>query len=208
MTAQASDRIRFNNRTFSISGINGDGLFHPEDHGVTPQPISTACWRGFVCDYAVEDDILLLREVEFGLGRTDAESVELGSGPQIFGKDIVLFEEIRKGNTREGTRDITLTHYRCVELHEHIEFTGGLLIADGFIRELYVHMGFHPAYKYRNVFELIFERGRLVEATDRSQVMAELRNSMTQHRMMPDPQQSMAEVEEWIEQCFSLDYRL
>ena len=28
--------------------------------------------------------------------------------------------------------------------HE-IGYTGGLLLADGFIQELYVHMGFHPA---------------------------------------------------------------
>jgi hypothetical protein len=29
------------------------------------------------------------------------------------------------------------------DLRQLIEFTGGLLLADDFIRELYVHMGFH-----------------------------------------------------------------
>lgn len=208
MTAQVSDRVIFNNHTFYVAGINGGGLFDPADHGITPSPNCTACWRGFECDYAVVDDILRLRQVEIALGETDVESVEIGKGPQIFGADITRFDEIFRGDTREGLHDFTFTRYRYVDLHEHIEFTGGLLIAKDFIHELYVHMGFHPAYKYHDVFELIFEGGRLVEATDRSQLMAEFRDSIRHHRVGPDPRQSMAEVEKWIEQCFSLDYQL
>jgi len=207
MTAQITDRVLYNNHTFYIAGINGEGLFDPADHGITPFPNCTACWRGFDCGYAVDTDTLRLREVEIALGEADAESVGIGRGPKIFGKDITLFEETLIGDTREGRRGITLHHYRCVGLSELIEFTGGLLVAKDFIRELYVHMGFHPAYKYRHVFELVFESGRLIEATDRSQLMAEFRDMITHHRMGPDPRQSMEEVEKWIEQCFSLDYR-
>ena len=45
-------------------------------------------------------------------------------------------------------------------------------LADGFIQNLYVHMGFHPAWKYREVHELLFEDGRLLHAQDRSAAMA------------------------------------
>ena len=35
-----------------------------------------------------------------------------------------------------------------------IAYTGGLLLARGFIQKLYEHMGFHPAWKYEQVIEL------------------------------------------------------
>ena len=36
-------------------------------------------------------------------------------------------------------------------------------------------MGFHPAYKYKNVLELTFESGRLLSLSDRSPEMQEIR---------------------------------
>ena len=50
-----------------------------------------------------------------------------------------------------------------------------VLLADGFLHELHVHMGFHPAWKYERVVELIFEAGILRRAIDQSQRMAEIR---------------------------------
>ncbi len=47
-----------------------------------------------------------------------------------------------------------------------LPFSGGFLIARDFIRELYVHMGFHPAWKFREVWELLFDNGILKESQD------------------------------------------
>ncbi len=38
-----------------------------------------------------------------------------------------------------------------------ISFTGGLPIAADFIQELYVHLGFHPAWKFREVHGIILD---------------------------------------------------
>jgi hypothetical protein len=57
-----------------------------------------------------------------------------------------------------------------------ISFTGEMLIGDRFVRELYVHMGFHPAWKYRDVLKLTFERGRLIDKRDVSADVAQLRS--------------------------------
>ena len=48
-------------------------------------------------------------------------------------------------------------------LRHPVPFTGGLLLTRDFIEELYVHMGFHPAWKYREVHELIFRAGELFQ---------------------------------------------
>lgn len=60
-----------------------------------------------------------------------------------------------------------------------MDFTGGILVADGFIHNLYVHMGFQPAWKYETVFELTFSQGTLLDTTDVSRQMAGLRDAMT-----------------------------
>ncbi len=41
---------------------------------------------------------------------------------------------------------------------------------------LYVHMGYHPAWKYEKVHELIFENGLLIEDRDISAKMKEYRD--------------------------------
>lgn len=46
-----------------------------------------------------------------------------------------------------------------------IPLSGGLLLGEGFIQELYAHMGFHPAWKCLHVIELIFEGGQLHKRT-------------------------------------------
>jgi hypothetical protein len=189
MTAQISDVVIYNGVDHSITGLAGEGLFDPFQVGWRPVAMSTACWRGFHCSYHVADERLLLDRVTIGLEHKPDEPPPL------------LFDHVPTKNLGHG-------RFEFRDMAHPLDFNGGLLLGAGFLQQYYVHMGFHPAYKYRKVFELIFERGRLVETTDRSQLMAELRNSVSRHRMMPDPQQSMAEVEKWIEQCFSLDYRL
>ncbi len=84
-----------------------------------------------------------------------------------------------------------------------VPFTGGILLADGFIQELYTHMGFHPAWKYREVHELIFDKGILTEAHDRSAKMAEHRVQQAGGRpQIKSPQEHLA----WIADTFNLRY--
>ncbi|MEH2271494.1 MAG: hypothetical protein V7K68_24245 [Nostoc sp.] len=64
------------------------------------------------------------------------------------------------------------------ELNHLVEFTGSLLVANNFIKSLYVHLGFQPAYKYEEVHELIFESGYLMQSINRSKEMADIRQKM------------------------------
>lgn len=91
-------------------------------------------------------------------------------------------------------------------LKEVIPFTGGLLLGAEFIRELYVHMGFHPAYKYRIVREVVFDAGRLIEHHDRTREIAEFRSMLSARSLHPGYDASRSEISEWVKRCFTLDY--
>ena len=168
MTRQFPDVVRYNGRDYDITAVDGVGLFDPLVHGLAPRMLGTACWRGFVCTYAVEGDQLHLADLAIGLDGTVA--------PDLFGVA-----------GRAGTEDdhhSSATHY--LGMAAPIEFTGRTLIgADE--EDFYLHMGFWPAHLFRTVLELVFEGGRLLSVHDRSAAMAEVRQRLAGRRAIPLP---------------------
>jgi hypothetical protein len=151
-------------RRYAIAGVDGEGLFDPSEAGLSPFPSCTACHRGYVCRYAVRDDQLVLDGLKISLGRSVEGAFESSRGPRIHGvepqtprEEHVLFNNVYEG------------------LALPIPFTGAMLVGDDFIRELYRHMGFPPAWKYRAVLELVFEEGHLLVEKDVSERMAAVR---------------------------------
>ena len=173
------------NRRYNLCGVNGEGLFDPRDEGFEPVAPHTACWRGFVSTYRVKRGVLFLDTAGIGVER---ELLEHGvPGPELFG--------VKASKDGDGG-------FAVFENLEHeVGFSCGLLLGRGFIEELYVHMGFHPAYKFRDVVELKFEDGKLVDRLDRSVEMEALRNEMGRGEW--DGSKSLPE---WIDDCFRLDY--
>jgi hypothetical protein len=76
MTAQISDSVTYQGKGYAIAGKNGTGLFDPAAHGLKPVGRCSACWRGFVCSYLVEDWKLWLDSLEASLD---------GPAPKLFG---------------------------------------------------------------------------------------------------------------------------
>jgi hypothetical protein len=72
------------------------------------------------------------------------------------------------------------------DLNLPLDYTGSLLIADGFIQDLYVHRGFQSAWKFETVIELVFDAGRFIEAVDRSERMAAVRRAKTDDRRLAE----------------------
>lgn len=191
MTAQMSDRFIYRQTDYELAGINGDGLFDPAQHGLNPIATCTSCWRGFHCKYEIRDSQLLLRTLRITHGVRERDSERIADAPALSGRRPVRATE---------EFPIFRSIYEDVDLL--VPFTGGLLLARGFIEALYVHMGFHPAWKFREVHELLFDRGRLTQATDRSAEMAKLREDVEGRGECEDPGQLVA----WIDRCFSLRY--
>jgi hypothetical protein len=203
MTAQIPDIVTYCGQQYSVAGVDGTGLFKPENHGLVPQALSTACWRGFHCEYAVQDTALLLEQVNIGLSDKD-----FASGAQIFGRAFESYSfEAKKFEKGVWVPVTVVAHDKRVQgLYQPMCFTGGLLLGREFIREMYVHMGFHPAHKFRVVHELIFENGNLQEAFDRSEEIANFRKAMASDSGPPERKPSKQEIEEWIKSTFSLEY--
>jgi hypothetical protein len=296
MTAQAPDELRLEDRTLTIQGVRGEGLFRPEDVGWETQPMSTACWRGCVATYAVRRGALVLTKLRVSFawdGLTLPKPFFVvnvhatGSAPQRYeifrhvaivgsdpdcdivlpgdlpphvlrllwsrdhaghlswqtptvgwtggvargrklapGETITLGDHTIRATVAEGIDAI----YGAVppSFHGHpgtwvrsgpyirtvlysrmsipMPFTGGLLACDGFIRELYVHMGFHPAWKFEHVEELLFDEGRLTRREDVSEELARVRSRLVERPLKPGPTANIAEISAWIDRVFTLEY--
>jgi hypothetical protein len=185
MTAQINDSFLFQDKKYSIVGVNGESLFHPANYGLLPLPRITSCWRGYVCTYKTSGDKLLLDTLQTNL---DLEGPAINNILPVF-----------------STKNTFNNIYQHLDLH--IDFSGGMLVANGFIQVLYVHMGFHPAWKYETIFELVFSQGTLIETKDVSRQMAELRDKMTRQPLQPGTGASRQDLEDWIASTFKRSYR-
>lgn len=185
MTAQITDSFVLQGQKYSIVGVNGGLLFLPPEYGLRPLPRITSCWRGYVCTYTTVQNELFLDTLQTNLDQ---------EGPAI--------NNVRPVFSTQNTFNNVYTN-----LNLHMDFTGGILIGTGFIQQLYVHMGFHPAWKYETVFELSISQGNVMETRDVSREMAVLRDKMTRQPLQPGTNASSQEVEDWIASTFKRNYR-
>ena len=162
MTAQMHDSILLNDQKFFIVGVNGEELFNPVEYNLHPFQTVTSCWRGYVCEYKTEFNRLLLNTLQVNHEQ---------QGPAIHGVEPIF---------SKGMFNNVYNH-----LNQPLDFTGEILAGDQFIRELYVHMGFQPAWKYETVYELVFSHGFVRNTKDISKQMADLREQM--RRKPPHP---------------------
>jgi len=197
MTAQIHDSFLFNEKEFSIAGVNGEGLFDPLDYDLQPQGSCSACWRGFLCQYVLIENKLLLKWLRINLGRDDDRPETSDLWPKINGvvpakphEDYPIFDTV----------------YQNLDLP--IAFSGGILLGDNFISELYVHMGFHPAWKFRTVHELLFNNGTIQEIREVSSQVAEIKEMMLKKPLDWNGTGGREKLDEWIKSTFRLDYHL
>jgi len=167
MTAQYPDTIRVENVTFTIAGVRGGGLFNPRDAGLAPTSRSTACSRGYVCHYSIEDDRLVLDALVIN---------NEGTPPDLFGRSPDVF-----GTPRHGQYEAEYAN-----LARPVLFSGRILAGRDFIPELYVHSGFHPAWKFREVRELRILEGKLIADRDHSAEVAAFRERRIAEATQPD----------------------
>lgn len=167
MTAQFPDQFLLDGQTYAVVGVNGDELFDPAAFDLHPMSRCTACWRGYVCRYALKGDALVLDQLKTSLFALEEGQLRKTPGPAIHGVT---------PTAPTDEHAIFNTLYQNLDLP--IQFTGRLLIGDEFIQSRQVHMGFHPAWKYAVVLELTFDAGTLIQTKDVSQAMAQVRKKM------------------------------
>lgn len=179
MTTQIPDEVFFERGWFSVAAVDGTGLFDPDAHDLDPMTTSSACWRGYICGYAVSDGHLVVRDLI--LGSEDP--------PPLIGK----IHPVREDDD---------ARWRYEGLDIPVDFTGRLLIGDGDVDDRpYLNMGFQPAWMYSEVHELTFQAGTLVTAADRSAELAAVRAAGPAAE--PAPGES---TKDWVSRTFSLSY--
>lgn len=166
MTAQLPDTVLFEDQTYNLAGVEGEGLFKPAQYGLEVVMASTACWRGYLCTYAVVEDRLLLEAIDAMAGRYEGDEddfvpIEL---PVIHG---------HAGERVGGHGAMFNAAYRGLGLP--VAFTGRLLLGDGLMEELFDEVGAPPPWVYRRVLGLQFFGGVLTGREDLSEQMAAAR---------------------------------
>ena len=194
VTTQISDGVIYEGKKFVLCGCNGPELFDPAIYGLVPAAPSTACYRGWMADFAV-NEFLVLKDLfifhDAGMPALNRRP----NGPLV--------------NSIAPIEPNSWCGFNCLypDVNLTIPFTGGLLIADGFIKQSGVNMGFHRFWKYETVMELIFANGRLQSVDDKSAVAQTVR----EHHLVTDILGHKAitddiAVTKWIEHSFSLNY--
>ena len=188
MTVQIPDRLRYAGRNFFVIGARGDGLFNPARFGLKVRMISTACYRGFHCGYAVDaEGRLLLQEVYLGLDEGDASC----SNVTLFGRAPERYARHGCKLTPEGLVDHTWMPHdrRLIGLSEPMAFDGEMLIETDHLE---------------GVHELTFRGGRLARALNGEAVV----DCILHRAKRPDsPMVSVSDIELWTAKLKAFGHR-
>lgn len=167
MTAQVSDHFQYQDDDYLVITSCPRQLFSPTVFGLEPVSLHTACHRGSVVYYTLKDQQLLVEKFTVGLADMDNPATLTINGVSP--------------TTEPGKP----SQYWYTNFNYLLEHTGGLLIGNHFIQDLYVHGGRPPAWKYETIIEFSFEKGHLLQAVDRSQQIADIRRNFFARRNTP-----------------------
>lgn len=194
MTAQVPDTCIYRGEEYSLCAFSDGEPFEPKAHGYRPVGTSTACYRGYACQYEVREDQLFLRKLYINHQESNLPASAKKAPPVLNG----VVPQPAKSRIGGG--------WEFHDIGMPILYTGGLVLGAGFIRALYVHMGFHPAWKYERVHELVFEEGILDSAIDLSARMAEIRERVKGNGA-PTKGTDEQDVSSWVAETFKRSYR-
>src|SRR5262245_5815581 len=116
MTVQIEDTVFYRDREYNIAGINGAGLFVPSEHGPRAVMMSTACVRGYFCNYEIRNETLYLAAVHI---RAESQ-ISIDQKPKLYGV-VPQIADAHKCFVYDG-------------LHQVMPFTGGLLLGSELLR--------------------------------------------------------------------------
>lgn len=151
MTKQVVDHIIFNGERFILAERKGDDLEIPKEIKLQPYPWSTASYRGFFCDYSIENETLYMTSLSIG--------TKDGIYPTIENVEPTMHELCG------------IAQYHDLQIH--IPFCGGMLIGRDYIWGY--GSDFPIAWVHKSVFEIEFSDGKVTNIIDRSKSMNCLR---------------------------------
>ena len=161
MTAQVGDKIRNLDSRFNVWALSTPIEFSPEVFGIVPGVLSTACWRGFWCEYEIKEGHFSLKTLYVN-SKDDNYPVINGILPLL-----EPYPEAKMLNY--------MGHHIYKDINVPIKYTGKIIAVDGFIMD---YIGFEHLRSFEKVMEWTFEDGRFESAIDLSNVIAEFRTEL------------------------------
>jgi hypothetical protein len=155
MTAQIPDVVRYRGAEYEVIGLDGSEPFDPATLGFRPVPMSTACWRGYLCSFGIARgrlrlNRLVVNDPEHGYPPINGIEPAVQRGPAL------------------GSDEECIGCAQYVGLRLPLDFTGRIRLARDFLPERYVHMGLQSPDAYSTVLDFAFQDGRVVGTLDRS----------------------------------------
>lgn len=199
MTAQIGDIYKFKGKEFKIVALSSAILFDPKNFGLEPHASSTACWRGYWCEYAIDNDELLLKNLYLF---NEDDRYPPFNGVEVSPPE---FKEYECNGGKKVTTEAHFGHRVYRDVNMPIPYTGKILLGDGFLQEYYIHMGFQRGWAYKQLIELIFEGGLLLGCNDLSHIAQAQRDAMKQSNI--DPRRPGGDnIRKFVADSFSPDY--
>lgn len=163
MTQQFNDSVRAWGETWVLIGFTHREPFEVSKH-LDVRPASTACWRGYVCGYVLEVDLLVLDSLSIA---TDAEPRQfLGRPPE------------------PGERGFSVSYSR---LAHPVDYSGGILLGRDWISLERPRALFDPPWAYERTVEVVLEEGRVVSTRSLDEELAAIRAGARPKEYGPSP---------------------
>lgn len=180
MTVQIGDIYKYQSEDYSLVALSEGSLFDPFAHGLSSHPSCTACHRGYWCEYELRENALYLKNLY--LFNKD------GYYPPLNGIDISPQEFIERecrsnGHTEKVLRPANWGHRTYKDVAIPIKFTGKILIGRFETPTYHVEGIWDNPWRYKELLELIFDNGMLVNLIDQSETAKDIRKII---RTMPN----------------------
>lgn len=176
MTLQISDKFFYNSKEYNLLYREGDQfLFNPSIYGFEPYDNSSNCWKGYLCEYIIDNNYLKLNNLYIN------NKIKLpfnGVKPDNFIS--ILVSLIKNKNS---FYDITSFDHRYTSINFKIDYSGEILIGYGYIEhsfdyEYYNYNCILSPHSFTEVLKLRFNKGKLISVTDISSKLDRIRKDL------------------------------
>jgi len=174
VTWQIQDDFRYRGEEYTLAAWSAGEPFSPARLGIRPNMASTACWRGYLSTYGLRNDQLVVAELRLQLVEDEVDWVRV-PGPEING---VAPLEHAPGS--DGFNN----NYLGLDLP--VDYDGGLIIGRDYLEHYHSDLDLITLWKYREILELRFGRGRLTEVRDISAAVTSIQEFADEQRALLD----------------------
>ena len=161
MTAQIGDVYRYKGVEYDCLKLSDGRLFYAKEHGFHPSAVDTNCWDGYWCEFEITNVVKLqtlsIHDKDCRYPPLNGVSITPHSGTLAFVNPEMI-------------------HEKYENLDMPLDYTGRILLADGFIWQYRINIGLQRPFAYQTLLSVSFEKGVLKEVLDQSWIAEKLRS--------------------------------